>query len=192
MKLGGNEPLRKLAVGYTALIRGTPVLLQLFLIFYGVPPLLALAGVDINGWSKTTFAIITFTLNNAAYLSEDMRAAYRSVDTGQLEAALSVGMGRGTALFRILIPQAVTVFIPNLGNSVAALLKDTSIVFTIGVFDLMGKAKLVSAQSFGSKQLEIYIAVSLIYWVCVILIDAAMAQFEKRHARGSRGLRHGL
>jgi L-cystine transport system permease protein len=188
LKLGKNKAAKNLALGYTAVIRGTPVLLQLFLIYYGVPPLLAAVGIDINNMSKTTFAIITFAMNNAAYFSEDMKAAFLSVDGGQMEAALSVGMSGPAGLLRIVLPQTATVFMPNLGNNIAALLKDTSIVFTIGILDLIGGGNILSGLNYGANRLEIYIGVSLIYWLSVIVIDKGIYLFEQKHAKSRKGM----
>jgi len=90
MKLKKNIVLNSIANSYTAFIRGTPPLLQLFLVFYGLPQVLSSVGVDINGWDKMVFAIITFSLNSSAFISEVMRSSYLSVDSGQREAALSI------------------------------------------------------------------------------------------------------
>jgi L-cystine transport system permease protein len=188
MKLAGSKAAKGFANGYTTLIRSTPVLLLMFLIYYGLPLLFGLAGIDINGLSKLFFVVLTFALDAAAYLSEDMKAAYLSVEGGQMEAALSVGMSRPMALLRIVVPQTVTVFIPNFGNSIAAMLKDTSLVFTIGMLDLIGGGNTLSTLDYGVTKLEIYVAISIIYWVSVILIDKFMSFFEKRNAKTRRGL----
>src|SRR5258708_1193079 len=108
-KLGKSRVLRTLATWYISFIRGTPSLVQLFLVFYGLPQLLKLIGIDINGWDKVVFAIITFSLNGAAYLSEIMRSSYLAVDRGQQEAAFSIGMNMTQSLWRIVFPQALAI-----------------------------------------------------------------------------------
>jgi L-cystine transport system permease protein len=188
MKLAGNKAAKGFANGYTMLIRSTPVLLLLFLVYYGLPVLFGQAGIDISGLSKLFFVVVTFTVELAAYLSEDIKAAYLSVEGGQLEAALSVGMSKPMALLRIVVPQTVTVFIPNFGNSIARTLKETSLVYTIGMLDLIGGGNMLSAFNYGMTRLEIFVAISIIYWVSGILIDKSMGLFEKKNAKTRRGL----
>lgn len=164
--------------GYIAFMRGTPPLLQLFLVFYGLPQILNFISIDINNWNKAVFAIITFSLNSGAFLSETMRSSYLAVDQGQYEAALSVGMNNLQVFRRIMLPQAFAIAIPNLGNIVISLLKETSYVFTIGVIDIMGKAKLIGANGYGIRQLEVFIAVAMIYWIISIFIEKIIALYE--------------
>lgn len=178
MKLQKNTVLNSIANGYIAFIRGTPALLQLFLVFYGLPQILDSIGIDINDWNKSIFAVITFTLNSGAFISEIMRAAYLSVDAGQREAALSIGMNNFQCLRRIMIPQAFAIALPNLGNVIISLLKETSYVFTIGVIDIFGKAKLIASDGYGVRQLEVFMAVALIYWIISIIIEQLMSLYE--------------
>ena len=182
MKLNKNIVINSIANGYVAFIRGTPPLLQLFLVFYGLPQVLGSIGIDINDWDKVVFAIITFSLNSGAFLSEIMRSSYLAVDIGQKEAALSVGMTNIQMLRRIIIPQAFDVAIPNLGNLVISLLKETSYVFTIGIIDIMGRAKLIGSNGYGVRQLESYIGLALIYWFMCIIIEKSIALYEYRHS----------
>lgn len=181
MKLKKNIVLNSVANGYTAFIRGTPPLLQLFLVFYGLPQVLGSVGIDINGWDKVIFAIITFSLNSSAFLSEVMRSSYLAIDAGQREAALSVGMNDFQVLMRVIIPQAFVIAVPSLGNLVISLLKETSYVFTIGVIDILGKAKLIGADGYGVRQLEVYIGAALIYWAMCIIIERIIAIYEHMH-----------
>jgi L-cystine transport system permease protein len=187
-KLGTSRILRTLATWYISFIRGTPSLVQLFLVFYGLPQMLKLIGIDINGWDKVVFAIITFSLNGAAYLSEIMRSSYLAVDRGQQEAAFSVGMNMMQSLWRIVFPQALAIALPNLGNSAISLLKETSLAFTIGVFDLMGRAQMISIRNNGVNQLELFIAISLVYWVLCFGIERGIAFMEKNQKRGYKGI----
>jgi len=171
---------------FISFIRGTPPLVQLFLVFYGLPQVLKLVGLDINDWDKMVFAVITFILFCAAFLSEVIRSSYLAVDRGQEEAALSVGMSRMQALIRIVVPQAFTIALPNLGNTLIGLLKETSLVYTIGVIDLMGLAKLTSALSYGVRQLETFIAAALLYWAVCIVIEKGISFLEKMYKKGRR------
>ena len=111
-----------------------------------------------------------------------MRSAYLSVDTGQREAALSIGMNNVQCLRRVIIPQAFKISLPNLGNVIISLLKETSYVFTIGVIDILGKAKLIGAEGYGVRQLEVYIGVALIYWAMCIIIETIIGLYEYMHS----------
>lgn len=188
MKLQKNIVLKSIANGYTAFIRGTPALLQLFLVFYGLPQALSFVGIDINDWSKSIFAIITFALNSGAFISEVMRSAYLSVDAGQSEAALSIGMNNIQCLRRIIIPQAFKICLPNLGNIIISLLKETSYVFTIGVVDILGKAKLIGSDGYGVRQLEAFLAVALIYWIISIVIEQFILLYEHMNNKSIKKL----
>lgn len=187
-KLGSSRILRTLATWYISFIRGTPALVQLFLVFYGLPQVLKVIGIDINGWDKVVFAIITFSLNGSAFLSEIMRSTYLAVDRGQQEAAYSVGMTWWQAFRRIIFPQAFAIALPNLGNSAISLLKETSLAFTIGVVDIMGRAQIISIRSNGVSQLELFIAVSLLYWVMCFGIEKGVAVMEKFFKKGQKGI----
>lgn len=178
MKLNKNVVSNSIANVYVAFIRGTPPLLQLFLVFYGLPQVLSPIGIDISNWDKIIFAIITFSLNCGAFISEIMRSSYLAVDKGQHEAALSVGMSKFQVIRRIIFPQAFVIAVPNLGNLVISLLKETSYVFTIGIIDILGKAKLIGSNGYGVRQLEVYIAVALIYWAMCIVIERIIALYE--------------
>jgi L-cystine transport system permease protein len=186
--LKNNRPAKIIASGYITFFRSTPELVQLYLIFFGMPQILTLLGIDISNWSAVTFAIITFSLNVAAYLSEVMRSAYLSVEPGQQDAAFSIGMSNLQVLQRVVLPQAFAVALPNLGNTFIILLKDTSLAFTIGVIDIMGMAQIISARDFGVAQVEIYIVVSLIYWAMCVMLEQCSAYFEKIYKLGSEAL----
>jgi len=181
MKLKNNIIINSIANGYVAFIRGTPPLLQLFLVFYGLPLVVHSIGIDINDWDKVVFAIITFSLNSSAFLSEVMRSAYLAVDVGQREAALSIGMNTIQTITRVIIPQAFVIAVPNLGNLIISLLKETSYVFTIGVIDILGKAKLIGANGYGVRQLEVYIGVAFIYWAICLIIEKMISLYEHMH-----------
>ncbi|BBI33306.1 amino acid ABC transporter permease [Cohnella abietis] len=187
-RLGSSRILRLLATWYISFIRGTPALVQLFLVFYGLPQVVKLIGIDINSWDKAIFAIITFSLNGSAFLSEIMRSSYLAVDRGQQEAAFSVGMTSMQAFRRIMLPQAFAVALPNLGNSAISLIKETSLAFTIGVVDIMGRAQIISIRSNGVNQLELYIAIALIYWVLCYGIEKGVARLEKIFKKGQKGI----
>lgn len=182
-RLRKGKVLRGLAGAYIRVIRSTPTIVLLFLLFYGLPVLLSLVGLDISGWDKVSFGIICYTMFSGAYFSETMRAAYESVPKGQYEAGVSVGLSEFQALARIVIPQAFAVALPNFGNTIIQILKDTSVIFTLGVVDLLGQAKLISTNGYGIKKIEVFIAVSLIYWVISLVIEKLSDFLEKHYTK---------
>lgn len=181
VRLKKVKVLYPLASVYISFSRGTPILIQLFVIYYGAPLLFRLAGIDINGWSQIAFAVITLVFHNAAIFSEIARPAYLAVDKGQHDAADSIGMTGAQKVFRIICPQAVPIALPSLGNLLIDLIKDTSILFTIGVVDLMGRAKLIIANNYGIGKVTVYIAVALIYWAISALAEGGVRLLEKRN-----------
>ena len=147
---------------YISFFRGSPLLVQLFIFYYGLPQIFpAMAGLPAIG-----AVIIGLGLHFAAYMSESMRAAIISIHSGQMEAALSVGMTRAQGMRRIVIPQAARVAFPGLMNNAIDLLKSTSLAFTLGVVEIMARAQMEAASSF--RFFESYLSVALIYWVVVV------------------------
>jgi L-cystine transport system permease protein len=177
--------LRWVATLYVSFVRGTPVLVQLYLVFYGGPWLilkisssLGLGSFDPNEISPAFFALLTFTLNSAGYLSETLRSAIESIDRGQIEAARSIGMRESHIMAKIVLPQVALNALPNLGNSLISMVKDTSLAFSVMVIDVMGQAKLIGSTTL--RYLEIYISVSIIYWGLCILLECAFGAVEKK------------
>jgi L-cystine transport system permease protein len=166
---------------YVSFFRSTPALIHLFLVYYGFPILLNKIGLDISFWNKSVFAILSLTLFNGAYLSEILRPAYLAVDQGQHDAADSIGMTKITKLHRIIIPQALPIALPGLGNALIDLIKDTSVLFVIGLIDIMGKAKLLIANDYGVKKLEVYIAAGIIYWFITNISNLIINSLEKKY-----------
>jgi His/Glu/Gln/Arg/opine family amino acid ABC transporter permease subunit len=179
--------LRHVAVAYVSAMRGTPLLVQIYLSYYGLPKLLNHLG-DRYGWSidvssipAIAFIYLAFTLNVGAYASEIIRASISAIDRGQMEAALSVGMTRWQGLRRIVLPQAFAIALPGLGNSLIALLKDSSLAFLVSVVELMGEAKIQGAR--GLQFFEVYLVAALVYWVVCIAIERGVAVLERRVRR---------
>lgn len=178
--------LRVCANGYIAFMRGVPTLVLIFLVYLGVPQIASSIGVDMSGISKITYIVVCMSLSTSANMAEMMRAAYLAVDKGQREAAFSVGMKGFTAFRRILFPQALAIAIPPLGNNIILLFKDTSLAFTIGVIDMMGKARAISSASYGSNRLEVYIAAGIIFWTICILLEYSTKLVEGLYTRGRK------
>lgn len=169
--------LNQLVILYVSFIRGTPILIQLFLVFYGLPAVLLFVGIDISRMDPLYFVIITYAVSNGAGFSEIFRGAIRAVDIGQTEAAYSVGMTSTQNFFRIVLPQAIRIAFPNLANSVIGSLKDTSLAFTIGVMDMVGRGDTLIAST--AHALEVYISLSIIYYVVVLLFEKLFRIIEK-------------
>jgi L-cystine transport system permease protein len=179
--------LRQLAAVYVSFARGTPMLVQIYLSYYGIPLVVQFLrdkygwNLDVSQIPAIVFIYFAFTFNVAAYLSETIRAAILAIDKGQMEASLSVGMSSLQGLRRIVLPQALAVALPSFGNTAIALVKDTSLAFMISVVEMMGEAKILGAR--GLRFFEVYVAVALVYWAICIIIERLVALGEKRVRR---------
>ncbi len=176
-------PLAKqLAALYISFTRGTPLLVQIYLAYYGIPKVLEYLqvnygwNINVDGIPAIVFIYFAFTLNVGAYLSETIRASIEAIDKGQMEAALSIGMTRLQAMRRIILPQAVAIALPSFGNTLISLIKDTSLAFMISVVEMMGEAKILGAR--GLQFFEVYIVVALMYWAICILVERGVAVLE--------------
>ena len=165
------SPLAKL---YISFFRGTPLLVQLFLLYYGLPQIIPVFQ-HLNAYSAT---IIGLSMNGSAYMVETLRGAISSVDKGQMEAALSAGMTHWQGMKRIVLPQAARVAIPSLGNTFVDLLKSSSLAFTLGVAEILAQAQMSAAATY--KFFENYLAVALIYWAIIIFFNHIQKLLEKR------------
>ncbi|RUC68838.1 amino acid ABC transporter permease [Pseudomonas aeruginosa] len=148
----------QIAAVYVSAFRGTPLLVQIFVLYYGLPSV----GIE---FTPVTAGILALTLNVAAYLSESMRGAILGIDKGQWEAGLSVGLTWGQTLWNIITPQALRLAVPSLSNSLISLIKDTSLISVITVTELMLATKEVIAETF--QPLPLYLAAAGIYWLRV-------------------------
>ncbi|MHA6260247.1 amino acid ABC transporter permease [Sporosarcina sp. CAU 1771] len=185
-KIGKSRLARKMANGYTTIMRCTPSIVLLFLIYYGIPALGNNFGVNLNDVHTAVFVVITFTLQFSAAMSEVMRSAHESIDKGQFEAAVSVGLSNTKAYWRIVLPQAFVVALPNFGNSLLAVLQEGSLAYTIGLIDVVGKANLIIASNYEAHALEIYLALAIIFWVLSIGIEQFFFKLEKVFSKGKR------
>ncbi|MBD8539312.1 ABC transporter permease subunit [Frigoribacterium sp. CFBP 8751] len=171
MRLSGKAVLAGIARVYISIIRGTPLLVQLFVVFYGLPSI----GVKLDPWPS---AIIAFSLNVGGYAAEVIRAAILSVPKGQWEAAHTIGMSRGLALRRIILPQAARVSVPPLSNTFISLVKDTSLASVILVVELFRQAEQIATVS--NQFLLIYLEAALVYWVICLILSFGQDALEKR------------
>ncbi|MFJ7840729.1 amino acid ABC transporter permease [Lysinibacillus sphaericus] len=169
--------LKQMVTIYIWFIRGTPILIQLFLVFYGVPALLKMIHIDVTRMDAIYFVIITYTFSNAASFAEIFRAAILTIDRGQLEAAYAVGLNRAQAFLRIILPQALRIAFPNMANTMVSSLKDTSLAFSIGVMDMVGRGETLIAST--TRALEIYLALSVVYYVIVLFAEKILKRNER-------------
>ncbi|GEK34763.1 amino acid ABC transporter permease [Kurthia sibirica] len=188
MKLSKKKYLTRIANGYTTIMRCTPSIVLLFLIYYGIPALAAVVHIDLQNMHSAVFVIITFTMQFTAMMSEIIRASYLAVDKGQFEAAVSVGLTPFQAYRRIIAPQAFVIAIPNIGNGVINLLQEGSLAYTIGLIDIVGKANLIIAGNMNTHALEVFIALALIYWILSIIIEHIFARLERFFSKGKKSL----
>jgi L-cystine transport system permease protein len=173
--------LKRISELYISFFRGTPILIQLFLIYYGLPELFLMIHINISKAPVLTFVILTYALNSGAFLSEAIRTAVLTVERGQVEAAYSIGMTGYQAFRRIVMPQSLAIAIPVFANLVIANLKDTSLAFSLGVMDLTGKAQ--SLAQLTQHFIETYIALAVIYLAISLLLEKLFAIVERRLLR---------
>ena len=178
-KISRSKALNGLAWFYVWIFRGTPMLMQLFVFYYALP----LFTYDVFGVSLRIPAIvaafIAFSLNSAAYLSEIFRGAIQSIDKGQMEAAKALGMSYYQAMFKIIIPQSYRRLIPPLGNELITLVKDTSLVASISLFDLL---RTVQVMNNSSGEWVYFIYAGVIYLFVTSIIQLVFDRLEKKYS----------
>ncbi|MEK8129024.1 amino acid ABC transporter permease [Paenibacillus filicis] len=170
-RLKGNRLIRNLARGYVSIIRGTPILVQLFIIYFGLPDY----GVTLG---PLTAAFISLSINIGAYLSETFRGAILSVPKGQTEAAQSLGLTPWQTMRHVVLPQAARVAIPPMGNTFVGMLKETSLVSVVTVTELLRAAQLLIAQYYVA--MPFYIAIALMYWLMSMFFSYVLDRIESR------------
>ena len=172
-----KTPLRWISKVYVWLIRGTPVMVQVFYIYFALPQLLQALGYDVR---LTSFmaGLITLTLNAGAYMSEIFRGAILAVNSGQMEAARSLGLSKSQAMRKVILPQAIRICLPSLVNQFIITLKDSSIISVIGLTDIMYQAKIYVGRSMES--FATYTWVAVFYLVIITILTQIAKQVEKK------------
>lgn len=168
--------LKQVLSVYVSFFRGTPLLVQLFLLYFGLPQLVP----SLQGMSAFTAAYLGLGLNASAYISEVLRAAFGSIDKGQMEACLSVGMTKVQGMKRIILPQVFRMSIPSLGNIFIDNIKSSSLAFTLGVTEILARAQMNAAASY--KFFESYIVVAIVYWILISIFNYLQKILERRLA----------
>ena len=166
------KPLKIIAVAYIEIIRGTPMILQIFIVYAGAEPLF---GMDLSALQA---AFVAIALNSAAYVSEIVRAGIDAVDKGQMEAARSLGMKKSTALMLIVVPQAVRNILPAIGNEFVAVIKESSMASVVGVGELMYAAKIVQGSTY--RSLEPLIVAAGFYFILTFTLGRVISLIERR------------
>ena len=167
----GPKWLKTISIGYIELFRGPPLLVQLFIIYYGLPSI----GVT---FSKTLAAYLALGLNSAAYQAEYFRGAILSIGESQMTAGRSIGLSRWKTIWYVILPQALRLVIPAWANEPISLLKTTAIVFLIAVQDLMAKAKRAAAETY--DPIGSYLAVAVIYLIMVFILNGGLKYLERK------------
>jgi polar amino acid transport system permease protein len=184
VKINRIPALRQICAVYVSVTRGTPVIVQLYLTYFGIPLGLKYFNYyygtswNVNNVPSMVFVLIALSLNQAAYSSETLRAALLSVDKGQIEAAHSLGMSGAQVLRRIIAPQAFVVALPSLGNSLIVMLKETSLAFVCSVVEITARAKIIAGNNY--RFFESYCSVAIIYWLLTLLVEQLVRRAERR------------
>ncbi|MBQ6413664.1 MAG: amino acid ABC transporter permease [Ruminococcus sp.] len=184
MKMSKNVVLRAIAGVYIWIIRGTPMLVQAFIVFFGVPQVVRMFVSDFK-FTALTAGIITLSLNAGAYLAEIYRGGIMAVPKGQTEAARSLGLSQGQAMRKVVLPQAIKFSIPSLVNQFIITIKDTSILSTIGMAELFNKAKTYVGSTY--TFFETYLVVAAMYLVIISILMIISNYIEKKLKYERRG-----
>lgn len=165
---------------YVSFARSVPGLILLFIAYFGIPKILPLMGFDSIEVSPMHAAIISMGFYHSGYISEVFRPAYLSVDKSQHEAAESLGYTPTKKFFRIILPQMIPVALPGYGNGLVYLIHDTSLIFAIGIVDIMGTAELFISRSYGTNQIIIYFIIAMMFSAMCFTADGLIRKLEKR------------
>lgn len=175
-RLSPYQPLRWITKAYIDFFRGTPLLVQIFMIYFGLPALLQQGFGITFTFDKFLAAIMALGLNSAAYIAEIMRAGIQSIEVGQSEAAQSLGLGAVQTMRYVIFPQALRRMLPPLGNEFITMLKDTSLASVISLEELLYRGQLIVANNF--RAFEIYTASAIVYLVMTIISSQAFSFLE--------------
>lgn len=174
--------ISQLADLYVSFARSVPGLILLFIAYFGIPKVLPLIGLGTYDISPMHAAIISMGFYHSGYISEVFRPAYLAVEKSQHEAADSLGYTPMQKFFRIILPQMVPVALPGYGNALVYLIHDTSLIFAIGIVDIMGTAELSISRSYGTNQILIYLIIALMFSAMCFTTDGLVRKLEKRVA----------
>jgi len=186
MKISSFRILRWISNGFVEFIRGTPLMVQIFLVFYGLPaigieiPSLTLFGMD---FERLLAGVLALTINSSAYVCEIVRGGIQSIEGGQMEAARSIGLSKSSSMLLVIMPQAIKNIMPSLGNEFVSLIKNSSQVSVIGIAELMYTADTIRGISF--KPFEPLVIISIIYFIMTFIISLCVKSFEQKLNKNS-------
>ncbi|MDR2070799.1 MAG: amino acid ABC transporter permease [Treponema sp.] len=169
--------LRQIAVVYVSFIRSTPVFVQMFIIFYGLPMLFMLVGINIIRWNVLFFVFVTYGINYSASMSEIIRSSVLSVGESQWDAAYAAGMTKLQTYFRIILPQCVVIAVPSFGTSMVMLLQDSALAYMLGVIDVIGQVKTLAVST--AHSLEGYFVAMILFIILSIILEKVFGFLEK-------------
>lgn len=180
LRLSKSRVLRGIGSVYVTILRSVPSIVLLFIIYYGLPLWFRNRfGIDMSNVSTLVYVIVTFSLLLGSSMSEIIRTAYLSVPKGQYEAAVMVGLTPVQAIRRIIFPQGFIVALPNFGNIFIFMLKEGALAYTIGLHDVLGRGMYLSGLKANVYNLELYVALTLIYWPCTFILEKIFKAWEK-------------
>ena len=168
---------------FVTFVRGTPGLVQIYLVFFGLPKLFSLFGVNINKWDAGFFYLVATVLNFSSFVSEAMRGGYEAIDKEQIEAGYSIGYTKWQCFLHVTAPLSIKIALPNLKNLEIDLLKGTAVAYIIGVVDIMGRASKLISLHRGYGQIWILLAAALLYLLINILIEFSFTKLTARFSR---------
>ena len=182
--------MSQIADVYIAIIRGTPLMIQILVVYYGIPRFLNWVNyelgtnMDVNSIPAMYFMYFCYSLYMGSYLSELIRGCIAGVDSGQMEACYSVGMTTAQGMIRVVLPQAMVSALPNFGNQFIGLVKDASLAFSVSIPEILGEAQILAGRS--SRFLEAYLDAAIIYFIICLVFQKLLSVVEKRSSRHVR------
>ncbi|MCR5784576.1 MAG: amino acid ABC transporter permease [Eubacterium sp.] len=179
-RVGKNKIAKAVSGLYISFIRGTPMMVQILLVFIWIPVAAYNHGINTGSWNPILYALIAYSLNLSAFFAEIFRSAYIAIDYRQIEAAQSLGMNKIQVFNRVILPQGAASAFPNLTNMSLEQMKNTSIAAVIGVYDILGKAQQLAKNNYGVGQMELYITVGVIFWLIGMIILYFSRKITKR------------
>ena len=178
-KISNLRPLQWLASFYTSIFRGVPILVQVFMMYFGIP---IATGIKMNAFTAGT---VVFSMNSAAYISESMRGGIRAIDRGQYEAAMALGVRYPAMMKDIILPQAIKSVLPSLVNEFIGLLKNTTLIASIGLVDILRVGQLIQAATY--RAFEPFFVISVFYYIPVMALSYLGRLLERRVNKSDRG-----
>ena len=188
VRVGKKNVLYGLVSLFVSFFRGTPGLVQIYIVFFGLPKIFEPFGININRWDAGIFYVIATCCNFSSFVSEAFRGAYEAIDKDQIEAGYSIGYSRWQCFRHVIAPLTMQIALPNLKNLEIDLLKGTATAYVIGVVDVMGRADKIIAQHRGYGQIWILLAAAILYFLINVVIELVFNSLTRHYSRHERGI----